>query len=309
VTRPEILGALIFVACAAGIGVLQPRLARTAHELKESGDVYSLPPPAVLHAATLGWDAAVVDLLWSDLLIDFGTHWAEHREFLETPRFADAILEIEPTYAPIYRYIDSMLAYRPLQGTVNDVREARAYLERGTRERPQDQDLWMEYGQFIAFIAPSFLTDHDEIARWRKEGAEAMGHAVELGGQPDRALTAATMLSSAGASQAAVEYLERAYEFTEAPSMTSVHEAIGRRLAALQAIGVRDAADATARAIDERWQAELPYVSRDRYLVLGPEVDAPRCAGLAGANDPACVRGFGVASREHEETPEPVKPR
>src|SRR6202042_685051 len=113
-------------------------------------------------------------------------------DFEDTPRYADAILELEPTYAPLYRYISTMLVYRPPQGTEKDARMARAYLERGTRERPEDGDLWLEYGQFIAFIAPSFLKDPVDVARWRKEGAEAMGHAVELGGDPDRALTAAT---------------------------------------------------------------------------------------------------------------------
>ncbi|HEY5240253.1 MAG TPA: hypothetical protein VIJ22_02260 [Polyangiaceae bacterium] len=294
-SRPAIAATLLFLVCTSGVARLQPRLAATTHEIKEAGDVYPLPPPAQLHAATLGWDAAVVDLLWSNLLVDYGTHWTEHREFVETPRYADAILELEPTYAPLYRYIDTMLAYRPLQGTDDDVRKARAYLERGTRERPEDRDLWMEYGQFIAFIAPSFLHDDTEIARWRADGAAAMGHAVELGGDAERALTAATLLTQAGATEAAIRYLEHAYAFTEHPSMASVHDAIGKRLAALQANGMRQAADAAARVIDERWQAELPFVSRDEYLMLGPAVEPLRCTGLQGADDPACGRDWRIA--------------
>jgi hypothetical protein len=290
--RPALAALLLLLAGVAGVARLQPRLAQTAHDVKESGDAYVLPPPAQLRAATLGWEAAVVDMLWSKLLVEYGTHWSEHREFLQTPLYADAILELEPTYAPLYRYIDTMLAYRPLQGTEQDVRMARAYLERGTRERPEDRDVWMEYGQFIAFIAPSFLHDPAEIERWRREGAEAIGHAVELGGEVDRALTAATLLSKAGATQAAIRYLERAYAFTEHPSMAAVHESIGRKLAALQATGLREAADAAGRAINERWQAELPFVARDLYLLLGPTVDVARCAGLEGADDPACARDW-----------------
>jgi hypothetical protein len=295
VNRPAIAATVLLLVCASGVARLQPRLAATTHEVKEADDVYPLPPPAQLHAATLGWDAAVVDLLWSNLLVDYGTHWTEHREFVETPRYADAILELEPTYAPLYRYIDTMLAYRPLQGTDDDVRKARAYLERGTRERPEDRDLWMEYGQFVAFIAPSFLHDDAEIARWRADGAAAMGHAVELGGDAERALTAATLLTQAGATEAAIRYLEHAYAFTEHPSMASVHDAIGKRLAALEANGMRQAADAAARRIDERWQAELPFVSRDEYLMLGPAVDPLRCAGLQGADDAACERDWHFA--------------
>lgn len=293
--------ALLFVGCVVGVGVLQPRLAQKAHDLKESGDVYALPPPAQLHAATLGWDAAAVDLLWSKLLVEYGTHWSEHREFLETPRYADAILELEPTYAPLYKILGTLLAYRPLQGTESDVRAARAFLERGTRERPDDRDLWMEYGSFIAFIAPSFLHDDEEISRWRKDGAEAIGHAVELGADPDRALAAANMLSRAGASQAAIRYLERAYAFTEHPSMTAVHEAIGRRLAQLQASGLAEAADAAARVIGQRWEQELPFVSRDRYLLLGPSIDPLRCTGVTSVDDPACARDWDSVPRV--ETP------
>jgi hypothetical protein len=283
---------LVLVAGVLGVAWLQPRLARVAHDVKEAQDVYALPPPAHLHLATLGHDAAAVDVLWSSLLVAYGTHWSEHREFLETPQYADAILELEPSYAPLYRYIDTILAYRPLQGTAEDVRKARAYLERGTRERPQDADVWMEYGQFIAFIGPSFLHDDAEVARWRKDGAEAMGHAVELGGLADRALTAATLLSQAGANQAAIGYLERAYAFTEHPSMAAVHEAIGRRLASLQAAGVRDAADQVARAIEERRARDMPAVPRERYLLLGPAVDPLRCAGLEGADAPECARDW-----------------
>jgi len=294
VTRAVWGPALVLLACAASVSRLQPHLAGTAHEVKEQGDVYALPPPAQLHAATLGWDAAAVDLLWSELLVDYGMHWQEHREFDQTPRYADAILELEPTYPPLYKYISTMLVYRPLQGTENDARLARAYLERGTRERPQDGDLWLEYGQFIAFIAPTFLRDPQEADAWRKSGAEAIGHAVEIGADPERALAASTMLSRAGAADSAIPFLERAYAFTEQPGLASVHESIGRRLALLQASRMRDQADATSRAIDDRWQAELPFLPRGRYLIIGPSVDAARCAGLSAPDDPACARDWRV---------------
>ena len=124
----------------------------------------------------LGWDAATVDVLWAKLLVEYGTHFSEHREFTEIPRYVDAILELEPNYEPLYKYVDTMLAYRPMQGTESDVRLARAYLERGTRELPQDPRMWLRYGQFIAFIAPSFLTNDRREAglakgRGRGDGA------------------------------------------------------------------------------------------------------------------------------------------
>ncbi len=228
--RAGLAPVLVMLLAAAGVAVLQPRLARAAHRAGEREDVYALPPPGQLHAAVLGWDAAAVDLLWSTLLVQYGEHWGDHHDFEDTGRYADAILEIEPKYRPLYRYIDTMMIYRPLQGTAADARAARAYLERGTREFPDDASLWLQYGQYLAFAGPSFLPDAAEQASWRKDGALALEHAVELGATPERALTAASLLSNAGQMEMALEQLERAYAFTEHPAMTAEHEAIGRRI-------------------------------------------------------------------------------
>jgi tetratricopeptide (TPR) repeat protein len=224
---------VFFVVAAVGVAALQPHLARAAHAAGQRDNVYSLPPPGQLHAATLGWDAAAVDGLWAKLLVEYGTHWGEHRDFEDTGRYADAILEIEPGYPPLYKIIDTMMVYRPLRGTAADARAAKRYLEMGTRERPNDAELWLRYGQFLAFIGASFLPDPAEQAAWQRQGAMAIGHAVELGATPDRALSAASLLTRTGQTEAAINYLERAYAFTEHPAMAEIHEAIGRRIQAL----------------------------------------------------------------------------
>jgi len=292
VRRERVITALLLLSSVAGVGVTQPRLAGITHKVKEQGDAYALPPPAQLHAATLGWDAAAVDLLWSNLLVEYGTHWAEHRDFLAAPLYIDAILELEPTYAPMYRFVGTLLAYRPMRGTEQDVRLARSYMERGTEVRPNDSRLWMEYGQFLAFIAPSFLLDPTEVREWRKAGARAMGHAVELGADAERALTAAGLLSDTGAVREAIPYLEHAYAFTEKPELAEIHEAIGRKLAALELSAMRDAEDAAARAITARWQREMPYVAEDWYELVGPVPPTVGCAGLAENDADVCARDW-----------------
>jgi hypothetical protein len=285
--------ALALLALAiAGVGKTQPRLAAIAHAVKERHDVYVLPPPAVLHVGTLGWDAAAVDQLWARLLVEYGMHWSEKRDFEDAPKYIDAILELEPTFAPIYRYVDTLLAYRPLRGTEDDVRLARAYLERGMAARSDDYRLWIEYGQFLVHIAPSFLRDAKERDDWRRVGAEAMGHAVELGAHADEALSAATLLSGTGATSASIHFLERAYALTEDPSMSEIHETIRRRLVALEAHAMLEAADATAKVIDARWQREMSFVGRDHYLLLGPVMDPARCAGIAASRAVDCARDW-----------------
>jgi hypothetical protein len=278
------------VASLAGLVATQPVLARTTHEVTARDDTFLFPPPAGLHAATLGWDAAVVDLLWADLLVVNGMHFAEHRDFKDIPKYLDAILELEPTYPPAYKYLTTLLAYRPMQGTEDDVRKARAYMERGTRERPTDAEVWMEHGEFMAFIAPSFLHDDAEKQAWRVDGARAMGHAVELGGNPDRALTAATLLTRGGDTRGTVAFLRRAYAMTEGSSTEAIHAQIGERLAMLQESALRERADATFHAIDERRRRELRGVDLGLYLLLGPAPDVFGCIGIDGYGGPGCMR-------------------
>jgi hypothetical protein len=295
---PTSAAIFLFGVAASGVAVLQPRLAQTVHEVKERDDVTPLPSPSQLRVAVLGWNAAAVDLLWADLLAQHGAHWSEHRDFTQAPRYLDAILALEPTYQPLYQYVDTLLVYRPMRSTEVDARLARTYLERGTVELPQDARVWRRYGAFLAFFGPSFLADRDERAAWKREGAAAIGRAMELGADADGALEAASLLSGVGpaATKEVTRYLEHAYAFTDHPMMQQLHERIGLQLQQLQATVIRDATDTAIHTIDRRQRDELPYVSRQSYLVLGPIVDVPKCAGRAASDDGAsggpCARSW-----------------
>jgi hypothetical protein len=295
---PTARAVLLFVVSAGGIAAVQPRLARVVHEVKERDDVIPLPSASMLRVAVLGWNAAAVDWLWADLLGEHGTHWSEHRDFTQIPRYIDGILALEPSYQPLYQYVDTLLAYRPLQGTESDARLARVYLERGTVELPQDPRVWRRYGEYLAFLGPSFLADREERAQWKREGAVAIGHAVELGADADGALEAASLLSGSGpaATKEITRYLEHAYAFTDHPMMEELHEKIGRELQELHETAFRDATDKAIRTVDDRHRAELPNVSREFYLLLGPIVDVSRCAGRAASDEGAgggpCARSW-----------------
>lgn len=278
----------LLVASIVGVAVTQPRLAATTKSVKQREDVYVLPPPAHLRAMTLGYHAAAIDLLWAKLLVEYGTHWQEHRPFDDLPRYIDAILQIEPDYAPIYRYVDTMLVYRPPRGYAADARLARTYLERGVKERPYDAKVWMQYGQFIAFIAPGFLEADDEKDRWRIDGAHAMIRAVELGADPDRAVSAATILSKRGENEAAIRSLRRAYSLTDS---ATEREEISRKLAKLSANAEREAAARDVQLVESRWRKDFPFLSRGEYLMVGPGPDPLRCAGRNRALE--CTSDWG----------------
>jgi hypothetical protein len=53
----------------------------------------------------------------------------------------------------------------------------------------------------------------------------------------------------------------------------------------------RERYEARAKQFDARWRAELPFISKERVLVLGPGIDAYACTGLPTTlqPDPKCV--------------------
>ncbi|WP_394828700.1 hypothetical protein [Pendulispora albinea] len=177
----RLLAASWVAALVAGIFAVQPRLARTVHAIGEREDRYALPSPGVLRAATLGYRAAAADILWSKVTVEYGTHLAERRPFVHLTRYLDSILALEPDHAPVYRYGPSFILFHHPGTTERDAHMARHYLERGTRERPTDPEMWLRYGEFLSAFGPSFLASADEKTSWRNEGARAIARARELG--------------------------------------------------------------------------------------------------------------------------------
>ncbi len=290
--RSGALAAAVFlVGSALGVSRLQPRLAATIHDVQDKDDLSTLPPPAQLKAFALGYDSAMVDVLWANLLVTFGERWHEKREF-HPDSYIEAMLHLEPTYSPLYRFADTLLCYHPLHATEADARKTRDVLERGTRERPWDPEVWQEYGQFIAFLAPSYLTSADakEKDAWRRDGALAMAKAVDLGGDPSGSLIASTMLARSGERDASIASLQRSYAYTDDPEERAE---IAAKLSRMQATAASDAIESDMREIEFGWRAQWAFLTRDEYLLLAPMVDPARCAGPAGADDPVCARDWG----------------
>jgi hypothetical protein len=296
---------LLLATALLGIAKLQPRLANEAHGSKETGDLYRLPPPAQLRAMTLGYHAAAVDLLWANLLVEYGIHWSERREMTTIPRYVDALIALEPDYPALYKLVDTLLVYKPIHGTEADARLARQYLERGTVERPYDSKLWLEYGQFLAFIAPGYLSDPDEKERWRADGALAMIHAVDLGADADYARSAATVLSERGRLDAAIDSLRRAYAMTvsEDPGtadqmlaqLRRLEEQAGNEFAKAEEEAARKDADFMSGEW-KAWRAQVaPNAERDyiEFLLVRPRPDAAYCVGVSSpSSDPRCSRDW-----------------
>lgn len=278
------------VASALGIALVQPGLAANAYKVRQRDDVFLLPPAQQLRVMTLGYRAAATDLLWAKLILEYGLHWQDKRPFPDSTRYMDGILAIEPDFATLYEYLDTILVYpAPPGGTDADARTARRYLERGLQERPYDANVWLHYGQFVAFIAPSFLENRDEIESWRLDGARALAHAVELGVDAQRSLAASTILSKAGERRATIDHLQRAYAMTDDPQMRE------QFLLKLRSMEAEAEAEQAVTFVDHHWQSRYRFLSRSTALLIGPGRSPSACAGPESYEKRGCARDWQQA--------------
>ncbi|PIE06294.1 MAG: hypothetical protein CSA75_00285 [Sorangium cellulosum] len=272
----------LMLACAMLVTLTQPPLFKTAARVRAKDDVYSLPPPKMLAVASLGYRSALADYLWAHVLVTQGLRLQQRRPFSELVKFFDAINYLDPKFQEPYRMADSLFSFQ-----VNDPNRmasslrARKVMERGLLHFPYDAELWLNYGQFLAYIGPSTLpigsNTRDE---WRADGAQALVRAAELGGADDtivfKSISAATILNRSGKRDAAIRFLERAYAMTEDETL---QKDIQHRLSLLKKEELSSRDFDLAKAFDELWRTELPFASRTCLSVLGPSFDVWNCAG------------------------------
>lgn len=204
------VAALLLGSALATLG-LQREL--TTHPLHAAeGDDLSLVPNADrAKLLSFGYEAAFADVLWSKLLVDYGTHLLEKRRFPLVRASIEAVLALEPNSSRVFRFVDTLVLFQAKKGNADDARYVRGILERGIDAAPSDPERWISYAQYLAYLGPSFLEDADEIREWDLRGAEAFARALELGAEVDRTTGALSLFDRTGAGAAQRAYLERAY--------------------------------------------------------------------------------------------------
>lgn len=282
---------LLILLSIAGVGVVHPKLVRQHAALKAKTDVYALPSPEQTVVASLGYRSALADLIYANVLVSYGQHIQERRGFDYIADYLDTIAALDPKFAEPYRYADTFIILQAKEATREDYFRARKVFERGMRELPNDASLWITAGQYIAYFAPPHLGDDKLFAQWRLDGARILARACELVSSnealPYQCITAASLFSSAGEEAATERFLERVIAVSDDPELRKL--ALGYVEAKLSQAAQRRIQRRFTRLADAR-SAELPFVSKDRYLVLGPAFDAAALAGHCdGAAPPASV--------------------
>lgn len=291
--RDALQTAALALAAAVAIASVRAPAADTAERVKETSDVYVLPPPDQVVTLSLGYRSALADLLWAHVLVSQGLHTVERRRFENLTLLLDAINALDPTFRDPYLFADALITFQASETPHEEILKAREILERGVKYRPLDGEIWLSLGQFVAFIVPAaYLTDPEEKARWRLEGAEYLARAVELGGADSnigwQALGGAGILGRAGERDAQIRFLQRTVAVTDDEELKAKAKA---QLNVLLGEQEAEAYRHRLEAFKKLMRRDLPFIRRrSTLLVLGPPRDPAMCAGATHADEARCAR-------------------
>lgn len=300
--------ALGLVSLGVTLGARRALVTRFS-QLRETRDSYALPPPEQAVVMSLGYRAAIADLIYAHVLVSYGLHFGEKRRFEHVANYLDTVVTLDPTFARPYLFADTLLIMQPEPARRIDYLAARDLLRRGTRALPYHQRLWFTAGQFLAYLAPPNLGDDPALAEeFRQEGAALLARACELASDntsiPHHCLAAAGLLNKAGKREALIQMLTRTLAVNDDPQ---VREAALAALSRWVGEDERDAYAQRARAFENEWQSDLPYVSKEKLLLLGRRVPLASCAGPGRWSAPEC-RFAWADWAEPTDTPAPATP-
>jgi hypothetical protein len=283
----------LLLGSALVVAYVRPKAVAGVRATKLVTDVLTLPPPALLVAASLGYRAALADLLYTSTVITYGIHGEERRRWEFVGQYLDSIVALDPTFCQTYRYADTFIIYQPVGSPgPEEVRHARRLLEKGLEMCPSDGHLWLSAGQFMVFIGTQFLSDEAEKAANRAAGAKMLARAAELVSENQnvhwQALAAAGVFTREGNREAAIAFLERVYHITDDEKLKGN---VADKLAGLRQEAAIDDAKRRSEFFNETWGKDLPFVSRTTMLVLGPSYEPASCVGADRAS-PDCAESW-----------------
>jgi hypothetical protein len=271
------------VVAALALALGRASLVQAHRRISAGRDVYALAPPQQVVVASLGYRAALADLIFAHVLVSAGVHLHEKRLFEFTAQYLETVNALDPKFRDGYRFADAIITLQTAKVPPEKYWEARAILQRGTRELPYDQELWSAAGQFLAYLAPAALTSEQDKREWQQEGARYLARACELIGSNDiipyHCYTAASLFSKAGNVAASRSFLEKMRLLVDDPELQQLIDAKLRNLAGDD---VQHAAQQRAQRFEHLWRSDLPFIPRTAESALGPRFDPFACARLAG---------------------------
>lgn len=290
-------GALVGL-CAGALSVARDRVAEQHQAVNTLSDVYALPDPEQLKVLSLGYRSAVADLLFGRTLVAAGMHFSERKVFEHLDGYLHAIVALEPKYRDVYYYADSLLTMSTVRMPERNYRIARTLQEAGLKLFPDDAELWMSVGQYMAYLAVQWLPPEEDREEWRRAGIGIIQQACAIwpyAELPASCLGSASALSRMGETEAAIRSLERLVALADDPDVR--RESL-LRLEALVDQKSREQFRDRVSYLTRRAPRDLPMLSRTAYQLAGPAGDVEACIGLDGPTVPErCATSFEVLTR------------
>ena len=284
--RPEaasVVAAMLILLCAVLASGLRSRLLLQFQKVKLQRDAYALPSPEQTLVASLGYRSALADLIYGSVLVSYGLHFQERRPFEFAGAYLDTMTTLDPKFGAAYYISDTLLTLQPTPPPVENFKKAREILERGLRERPEDSRIWIQAGQFMAYLGPAKFKDRAVKREWRLAGARVLARACELLAedefQPHHCITAAGILSRDGQVEATVQFLQRVLAVSD---NEEIREIAFRMLEMEKGEAERLRVEQRYQVFQELWSRDLTFASKHLLLVLGPPFDPAQCAGALG---------------------------
>jgi len=276
--------AMALVLTAYGSDQLRQKVMRHFLETQRYQDIYYLPPTEWLPVFSLGYEKALCDLIWMKALIYFGEEIAHRGSVRHLYQYAESMIRLDKTFKPVYHWVSTSSIYRTGEVTVEDVRKAIEFLQRGVRLFPNDADLSWDLGATYLYELAPMLTDRAEKTEAQKRAIPYLQAAALRGaGPPWLALNNATQLEKLGKTEQAMRHLEALYSTTANPD---TREQIENRLAVLRNWSYVEAMKHAVRELEQAHQRDFPYLSQTFYLFVGPRPLLDEAALIRNNFDP-----------------------
>lgn len=296
--------ATLALGSAALIQFVRPGLTSQFHLARNEHDSYVLPAPKYVVTMSLGYRSALADLLLAQVLVSSGIHLNEKRRFETAADYLRTINELDPKFATPYRFADTILTVQAKKARFQDYQAAREILERGMNELKYDMDLWLSAGQFMAYLAPYHiekLAGEAAAKEWKEQGIRRMARSCELVGKdenaPHHCVVAASLMSRSGEVAALRQFVERVVAVSDDPevqqrALASLSRALGEE--AKQKLLLRN------KRYDRLRSHGLAFVGKDRFLLLGPHVDAYACLDASRRQEADCATSLAEFHRRQD---------
>jgi hypothetical protein len=259
----------LFAIAVLCLGVRETRLhiVEQHRDAQKYEDIYYLPSAEHLPMLSLGYQAALADLLWCKSLVYFGEQIVHRGVVRYLFQYTDAIIALDPSFREPYRWVSTAAFYKPGQLSREAAYHAAEYLARAVRRWPNDGELRWDYGSLLRFELSPLERAPQRKRALLERAAPHLEAAARLGaGPPWLALDSAELLNKLGRTEQAIRHLE---EFRSLVTDPAVQNEIEQKLWRLRTEAYVEAQRTAIHNFEEGRLRSYPYLSPELYFFIG----------------------------------------